>query len=221
LKAIGYIRVSTAEQGLSGLGLKAQRKTIEDNCLSKGWELVEIFEDHGSAKSMAGRPALAAAISAIEEGQGGCLVVAKLDRLSRSVLNFATLVARADEAGWSIAALDVGVNGAEPGGRLIQNIFLSVAQWEREILSNRTKAALAQYEGTLGRPRSIDPSTETRIVAMRRHGQTFDQIAATLNSEATLTPTGKAWGKTHVRGVCQRHPELPIFPRGRRAKVAA
>jgi DNA invertase Pin-like site-specific DNA recombinase len=84
---VGYIRVSTAEQADSGAGLEAQRAAITAEAERRGWQLVHVFEDAGaSGKSLSGRQGLQEALQAVEEGQAQALVVAKLDRLSRSLL---------------------------------------------------------------------------------------------------------------------------------------
>src|SRR3954471_14904836 len=90
---VGYIRVSTDEQAESGAGLAAQRAAIITECTRRGWTLIETFEDAGaSGKALDGRPQLAAALHAVETGQAATLVVAKLDRLSRSVQDAAGLL---------------------------------------------------------------------------------------------------------------------------------
>src|SRR4051812_22324091 len=92
MQAVGYVRVSTSEQADSGLGLQAQRSAIKAEAKRRGWALVGIEEDAGaSGKSMAGRAGLEAALALVESGQAEALVVAKLDRLSRSLLDFAAL----------------------------------------------------------------------------------------------------------------------------------
>ncbi|MGA2932232.1 MAG: recombinase family protein, partial [Acidimicrobiales bacterium] len=90
---VGYVRVSTDEQATSGLGLDAQRAAIDDECSRRGWELVEVYEDAGaSGKTIVGRPALQEALEAVRSHRAGALVVAKLDRLSRSLLDVAALM---------------------------------------------------------------------------------------------------------------------------------
>jgi hypothetical protein len=92
---VAYVRVSTGEQAASGLGLDAQRATIAAEADRRGWTIVAWCEDAGaSAKSMAKRPGLAEALGAIEAGTAAGIVVAKLDRLSRSLVDFAGLMAR-------------------------------------------------------------------------------------------------------------------------------
>ena len=83
IRAVGYLRVSTLEQAESGAGLDAQRATVESEAVRRTWELVALEVDAGaSTKSLSGRPALDAALHAVESGAADVLVVAKLDRLS-------------------------------------------------------------------------------------------------------------------------------------------
>src|SRR3954454_23694357 len=87
---IGYVRCSTKAQAESGLGLAAQVEAIEDACARNGWNLVAIERDAGkSGKAMTNRAGLARAVARIEAGEAGAIVAAKLDRLSRSVADFA------------------------------------------------------------------------------------------------------------------------------------
>ncbi|MCA1704859.1 MAG: recombinase family protein [Actinobacteria bacterium] len=103
--AVGYLRVSTAEQAESGAGLDAQRATVEAECARRGWRLVQVFTDAGvSGKSTDNRPALTEALAAVENGAAAALVVAKLDRLSRSVQDAAGLLDRAQRHGWALVA---------------------------------------------------------------------------------------------------------------------
>src|SRR3954454_14784867 len=90
VRAIGYVRVSTSEQADSGAGLAAQEHAIRTEAERRGWDLVEVFVDAGvSGRSLTGREALAAALEAVEDGgRADVLVVAKLDRLSRSLVDF-------------------------------------------------------------------------------------------------------------------------------------
>src|SRR5690242_12166914 len=92
---VGYVRVSTDEQAESGLGLAAQRAAIDAETARRGWTLVAVYTDAASGKSLAGRSGLADALAAVEAGEAGGIVVAKLDRLSRSLADYANLMARA------------------------------------------------------------------------------------------------------------------------------
>src|ERR1022692_4719837 len=112
---VGYVRVSTDEQAVSGLGLAAQRAAIEAECTRRGWTLVAVHEDALSGKNL-DRPGMAAALAAVESGAASAIVVAKLDRLSRSLGDFASLMARAQAGRWNLVALDLGIDLATAAG---------------------------------------------------------------------------------------------------------
>jgi DNA invertase Pin-like site-specific DNA recombinase len=144
MKAIGYIRVSTREQGDSGLGLDAQRATIEADAIRRGWPPVCLIIDSGYSGASTDRPGVAQALAMLEAGQADALVVAKLDRLSRSVGDFAGLMDLARRQGWALIALDLGVDTTTPAGEMMANVMASFAQFERRVIAQRTKDALAQ-----------------------------------------------------------------------------
>lgn len=173
VKVIGYLRVSTDEQASSGLGLEAQRATIAAAAaLARGWQVTWIEDAGHSAKTLK-RPGVAQALALLAKGEAHGLVVAKLDRLSRSVKDFAATMDTARKQGWALVALDLGVDTTTPAGELVANVMAAVAQWERRVISVRTVEALAaaRERGTrLGRPRQIDPALLARIVADRESG---------------------------------------------------
>jgi hypothetical protein len=107
---IGYVRVSTEEQGTDGAGLDAQKYAIEQDCARRGCTLVRIEQDVASGKSTNGRPGLHRALEAVRRGEAQGIVVAKLDRLTRSVVSFGQLLHEASSAGWNIVALDFGLD---------------------------------------------------------------------------------------------------------------
>lgn len=202
---IGYVRVSTSEQADSGLGLASQRASIGAYAAQRGWQLAEVYEDAGaSGKALSGRPGLSAALEALGSGRASVLLVAKIDRLARSVRDFTDLVLRAEDEGWAMIILDLGVDMTTSGGDLIANVMASVAQWERKVISERTKAALAvrRAEGVrLGRPRILDPAVAKRIRRQRSRGRTLQAIADDLNAAGVRTATGKTWSPALVRKI--------------------
>lgn len=202
--AIGYCRVSTEEQAASGLGLADQRLRIEQEAQRRGWHLTYWSDDGFSAKNM-NRPAIAGALEALAVGEAQVLVVAKLDRLSRSLIDFATVMDRAHREGWELVALDLGVDTTTPAGSLMANVMASFAQYERQLISQRTKSALAQARarGTrLGRPRVMPPYVVDRILADRARGRSYQRIAEGLNTEAVPTAQGGVrWYASTVRAV--------------------
>lgn len=205
---IGYLRVSTDEQGDSGAGLDAQRETINAEASRRGWGDIHIYTDVASGKSTKRRTQLAAALRDLAEGRASVLVVAKLDRLSRSMLDFATLTAQAARDGWSIVALDIGVDTSTVNGELIANIIMSLAQWERRIIGQRTKDALAAVRGRgtpLGRPTVVAREAVAVIRAMRGAGSSYRQVAAALNAEGVPTAQGgREWYASTVRAIAAR-----------------
>ncbi|HEX6393118.1 MAG TPA: recombinase family protein [Acidimicrobiales bacterium] len=205
---IGYIRVSTGGQAESGAGLAAQRSAIRAEASRRGMPLARIYEDRAaSAKSLENRDQLQEALAALAGGEASVLVVAKLDRLSRSIADFAALVRRAEREGWSIVACDLGIDMESPTGGLLANVTASVAEWERKIISTRTKEALAakRASGTrLGRPTLLEPVIAQRIKAERVEGRAYQAIADGLNHDSVLTPTGGRWSPALVRKVAIR-----------------
>jgi DNA invertase Pin-like site-specific DNA recombinase len=202
MRVVSYARVSTQEQADSGAGLGAQRRAVEAEAERRGWTIAEQFEDAGaSGKSLAGRPGLQGALEAVERGEAGALVVAKLDRLSRSLLDFASLMERARSRGWSLVALDLGVDTSTPAGEMMASVLATFAQFERRLIGQRTRDALAvkRAEGVrLGRPREVSPKAVARILELAASGLRPAQISRTLNEEGVPTPRGGRW---HPPGV--------------------
>jgi DNA invertase Pin-like site-specific DNA recombinase len=189
------VRVSTDEQAQSGLGLDAQRDKIVEHVARSGHQLVATFEDAISGKTL-DRPGLAAALAEIESGRAGGLIVAKLDRLSRSLLDFASLMERSRREGWSLIALDLGVDTSTPQGELMATVLASFAQFERRLIGERTKSALAvkRSQGArLGRPREMADEAIVRIRELRDEGLTFEVVAKQLTEQGIATPRGGKW----------------------------
>lgn len=203
---VAYVRVSTDEQADSGAGLAAQRAAISAEADRRGWTVIAWHEDAGiSGKSIEGRPGLGAALHAVESREAAGIVVAKLDRLSRSLADFAALMARAQRNGWNLVALDLGIDLATPAGEFMANVMASAAQWERRIIGQRTRDALAvkKAEGvTLGRPRTLPDDVRERILTATEAGRSAAQIARDL--EADQVPTargGTRWWPSAVRSI--------------------
>ncbi|MGZ4538682.1 MAG: recombinase family protein [Blastococcus sp.] len=202
---LGYVRVSTEEQAVSGLGLADQRAAIERAAQQRGWPTVIYISDEGySAKSLA-RPGIANVLAQLANGEASTLVVSKLDRLSRSLLDFASLMDLARRQGWQLVVLDLAVDTTTPSGQLMANVLASFAEYERQLIGQRTSAALQQKKAAgarLGRPRTLDPTITARIVAERAAGSSLPAIARGLNHDGIPTARGgKAWLPGTVWGV--------------------
>lgn len=208
VRAVGYCRVSTDEQHASGAGLAAQKAAIRSECERRGWELLHIVgEDSGASSATLERAGLQRALAELDKGAADVLVIAKLDRLSRSVAQGAQVMDRAKRKGWSLVALDFGLDTTTPAGEMVANVILSTAQYERRLIGVRTKDALAakREQGVrLGRPQTLADDVVARILQLRNAGLSFPAIAQQLNDDQVPTARGKgAWRWESVRKVCQ------------------
>ncbi|CAH0242694.1 recombinase family protein [Roseomonas sp. CECT 9278] len=218
--AVGLIRVSTAEQGNSGLGLEAQQASIRSFVAAQGWTMVAGFSDIASGKDDR-RPGFQAALARCRQ-LGAVLVAARLDRITRRAHTLSQLL----EDGISIRAADMP--GADD---LMLRIYAAMAQKERELISERTRAALAaaKARGTaLGGDRGYRPAMgpdaaaaararrEAAERAAHRLGLELDRLRAegitghaalarALNTRAVPTPRGSgAWTHTTVARLIAR-----------------
>lgn len=209
IRALGYVRVSTDEQAASGAGLAAQRKAIRAEAERRGWDLIEIVgEDSGASSATLERAGLQSAMTRLDAQAADVLVVAKLDRLSRSVAQGALVMERAKRKGWSLVALDFGLDTTTPAGEMVANVILSTAQYERRLIGQRTREALAEKRAQgvrLGRPPTIDPALVDRIAGLRAEGASLRAIAVRFNAEAVPTGHGGArWHASTVKSLLDR-----------------
>jgi len=208
MRVVGYVRVSTAEQATSGAGLEAQRHAIRAECTRRGWDLQAVLEDRGASAKGLQRPGLTSALTAVESGGAGAIVVAKVDRLSRSLTDFAALMERSRRKGWALVALDLGVDTTTPSGEMLAHVLAVFAQFERRLIGQRTRDALAvrRAQGVrLGRPTAMPTRTASRIGALSRNGESLSGIARLLNSEVVPTAHGgRRWYPSTVRAVIQK-----------------
>jgi len=202
---IGYLRVSTEEQAVSGLGLADQRGVIAAEAERRGWSSIEYLADEGYSAKNLSRPAIAAALEMLGRGDASILVVSKLDRLSRSLLDFATLMDRAKREGWQLVVLDLAIDTTAPSGALMANVMACFAEYERQLIGARTSAALQQLKAQgkrLGRPRTLPAEVTERVVRERSTGMTLAAIAKGLNDDCVQTARGGAcWYPSTVQAV--------------------
>jgi DNA invertase Pin-like site-specific DNA recombinase len=213
-KFVAYFRVSTDRQGKSGLGLDAQREAVMNYLNGGRWSLVDEFTEVESGKR-ADRPELEKALAACKK-QKAKLVIPKLDRLSRNLAFIATLM----ESGVEFVAVD-----NPHANKLTVHILAAVAQHEREMISERTKAALqaAKKRGQrLGNP-GIAEAAKLGRAALKANARRFaanvrpiideivragatshNAIAAKLNERNVRTARGGVW--THMQVGAILHP---------------
>jgi DNA invertase Pin-like site-specific DNA recombinase len=209
---IAYFRVSTDRQGRSGLGLDAQRTAVAGYLNGGSWKLLAEFTEIESGKNN-DRPQLEAALARCRL-TGATLVIAKLDRLSR---NAHFLLGLRDGNVPFVAADMPDANSLTVG------ILAVVAQAEREAISIRTRAALAEskkrlggwrngpkVDGSLGRAAqkkaaaTFAASVGPMAAAMRQNGSSLRQIAAALTAQGIRTPRGGEWSAAAVNGILAR-----------------
>jgi DNA invertase Pin-like site-specific DNA recombinase len=225
-KFVAYYRVSTAKQGQSGLGLEAQRAAVLAYLNGGNWQLVAEHTEVESGKDN-DRPALASALHDCRL-MGARLIIAKLDRLSR---NAAFLLSLAD------SGVDFVCADMPEANRLTIGLLAVVAQHEREMISQRTKDALAAAKARgvkLGgiRPNHRDPDPAIGTAAAARYAATFaarvsplvnelqasgmslGKIAAELTERGVQTQRGGAWTAASVRNVLLRYQDDRLTAHG-------
>ncbi|WP_373427898.1 recombinase family protein [Arthrobacter globiformis] len=202
--ALAYIRVSTLEQAEQGASLEAQKNVLTAEAAIRNWD-VEVIADEGvSAKSLK-RPGLQMALAKLDSGEADYLLSVRLDRVSRSVSDFAGLLDRAGRKGWGLALLSPNIDTSDAAGRFTGNVLASAAQYERELNGARTREGMAQRraEGVkLGRPRSLATGVSDEIVSLHRHGRSLSGIARELNDRGVPTAQGGArWYAATVKRI--------------------
>lgn len=210
LRVIGYVRVSTDKQDI---GPEVQIAELTAEASRHGWDLELRREDAASAKSLKGRPILAAALADLKAGRADVLAVSKLDRLSRSVADFSRWLEDSEAQRWGIVCLDLGVDTTSITGRAMAQVTVTFAEMERRRIRERTIAAMAKMPAASrermrngGRPRVLAAETEARVRELRAEGLTLAGIAETMTAEGVPTAKGGKWWPATVRQILEREP---------------
>jgi DNA invertase Pin-like site-specific DNA recombinase len=225
MRVIGYIRVSTEEQATHGISLASQRAKLEAYASLYDLELVEVIADEGvSAKSL-NRPGLQRAMALLSRGQVDGLLIVKLDRLTRSVGDWQTLIDGyfSERAGRQLFSVGDSIDTRTAAGRMVLNILLSVAQWEREAIGERTRDALQHkisrnercgkvrfgYQLAADGVHLEASETEQQVLAiiaeLRAAGESLRAIAAELTRRQIATKQGNAkWTHTAIDRIIRR-----------------
>lgn len=221
-KAIGYLRVSSANQAKDGRdGFPRQRVAIRSYCTGKRIELVEEHEDAGVSGTvpLEGREGLSTALARCVEIGAGVLVVEKADRLGRDLIVSEMAVRAFAEAGVSIVTADTGQSltdaDNDPSRKLIRQVLNAVAEYERSALVAKLRAARERKRRSGGhsvgcyrfgehpeRPHEADTLERIRELKRTRQGRRkipLGEIAALLNQEGRASRTGREWSAAMVR----------------------
>ena len=142
MNVVGYTRVSTEEQARDGVSLDAQAEKLRAYALVKDWTLAELIWDAGhSAKSLK-RPGMARLLTLVEAGQVDVVMVYKLARLTRSVVDLGKLMDLFKRKRVDLVSLQESLDATTATGELMMNRLASVSQWERKVIGERTRDAL-------------------------------------------------------------------------------
>lgn len=205
-KMIAYTRVSTHEQGESGLGLDAQKAGIQWECSRRHWpQVTEWYEEVANADP--GRPVLAQALDRVQAPDVDGLMVYRLDRIGRSVVDLANYIECAVKQGWLLVILNPSVDMTDPYGRAFAQMGAVFAELERELIRQRTSEAL---QAKLARGERIGPEptvgadVEARVAELRANGLGSKRIADTLTAEGFSTPSGGPWHRQTVERIFRR-----------------
>jgi len=216
MKAIGYVRVSTEKQADFGVSLEAQSEKVRAMAVVQGAELAEVIIDAGESAKSLNRPGMARLLSLVDSGAVDVVIIAKLDRLTRSVADLAELLKRFERRGVSLVSVADSLDTRSAAGRLVLNIMVSVSQWEREAIGERTRDAMhhkranGERVGTVpfgyrvavdGLHVEADPAEQSilsRIRELKATGFTTRQIADELNRQGYTTRRGTAWRFQYV-----------------------
>lgn len=205
LRVIGYVRVSTNKQDI---GPEVQITALRAEAQRNGWTLDIRREDAASAKSLRNRPVLAAALADLKAGQADALAVSKLDRLSRSVADFAGLLETANRQRWALICLDLGIDTSTITGAAMAQVTCTFAEMERKKIAERTRDGMAKIKADtgkhMGRRSVLSAETVARIEAERAEGLSMAKIAEKLNAEGVPTATGRTWHASTIRQVLTR-----------------
>jgi site-specific DNA recombinase len=219
-KVIGYARVSTDGQAEHGVSLEAQVAKIRAYCTANDLGEPEIVVDGGASAASLNREGMAAVLDAVKRREVSAFVVAKVDRASRSVRDLYDLVERFQRAGVAFHSIAERVDTTSATGRAFLGLLGVMAQLERELIGERTAAALRHLR-TTGRVYGSTPfgfdrlgdllvanAAEGEALAlarqMRDDGATLRTIAAELTRRGVATKKGGAWAAETVRLVLRR-----------------
>lgn len=206
--AILYVRVSTAGQVEHGVSLDAQKAALTAEAERRGWDF-ELVADEGVSAKTLNRQGLQAALAKLDAGQADHLMAVRLDRISRSVADFAATLDRSAKKGWGLVLLSPDLDTTSAAGRFTAHVLASASEYERALISVRTRDALAQKRielaaqgKQLGRPRTMPDSVVQRITSERAAGRSLRVIAEGLNHDGVPTAQGgKAWYGSSVKAV--------------------
>ncbi len=220
--AIGYVRVSTEEQAAEGVSLAAQKERIAAWCAANGFDLAGVFVDAGlSGKRADNRPELQAALDHVCR-IGGVLVCYSLSRLARSTKDTITIAERLDKSGADLVSLSERIDTTTAAGKMMFRMLAVLAEFERDQLAERTKAAMSHKrrngervgkvpfgfdlaaDGIKLVPNAGEQEVLNLVRELRAAGESMRAIAAELNRRQISTKEGKPWKHSTIQSILNR-----------------
>src|SRR5277367_4888330 len=211
MRAIGYTRVSTDKQCDKGVSLDAQREKIRAMAVVHNAELVDIIIDGGESAKSLNRTGMQRLLALVDAGDVQAVIVAKLDRLTRSVKDLCTLLERFERRGVALVSVAESLDTGSAAGRLVLNIMTAVSQWEREAIGERTRDAMSHKrsqgervgnvaygfrlasDGQHLEPEPAEQAALAEVQRLRHQGHTLRAIATELNRAGHRTRRGTEW----------------------------
>jgi site-specific DNA recombinase len=215
---IGYVRVSTDRQADQGSSLEAQQAKVTAMATVQGATLVDIIVDGGESAKNLNRPGLHRLLSLVNSGKLQGVIVAKLDRLTRSVKDLCQLLEVFERKGAALVSVAESFDTRSAAGRLVITIMGAVSQWEREAIGERTRDVLAHkrsngervgihYGYRLGgdglhvEPEAGEQAILAAIRALRARHRSLREVAAALNDQGWRTRRGTKSRHEYVKNV--------------------
>src|SRR5450432_3793495 len=223
MKVIGYARVSTDKQVETGVSLDAQVVKIRAMSVLQGSELSDIIVEGESAKNL-NRPGMARLLALVDKREVDAVIVAKLDRLTRSVKDLCELLELFERKHVALISVAESLDTGSAAGRLVITIMGAVSQWEREAIGERTRDVLSHKRGNGERVGNIhygyrlsvdglhvEPEPKEQAVleaigALRGRHRSLREVAAALNDWGLRTRRGSKWRHEYVKNVISKHP---------------
>lgn len=217
-----YIRVSTEEQVKEGFSIAAQKEKLGAFVRSQGWSIHEIYIDEGFSAKNTSRPQLTRLLNDLKTGEIQVVLVYRLDRLTRSVLDLYHLLHLFDQYDVRFKSCTEVYDTTTAIGRLFITLVAALAQWERENLAERVKLGMGQMARERKRPGGPPPfgyvlhegmlviqpqeaETVRFIFQLYLTGSSVKRIAAELNQIGTLSRTGSKWSQATISHMLQNH----------------
>lgn len=211
MKAVGYIRVSTAEQAEQGISLSSQRAKIEAYCVTKDLELTGIIEEGGKSAKDLKRPGFQKVLGMVKRKEVGAVIILKLDRAFRNTVDALQTTQDFDKKDVALHSINESLDTKSAMGKFFFTLTAALAEMERGIVSERTKAALAhkkangqrygeipfgyELEGDKLVKCAAEQKALAKIKRLRKCGLSYQKVADMLNQASVPTRNGKPWAK--------------------------